>query len=580
MTVAAISSEGTYIYTYHGPQLTSIDVSNAESIGEYAFAYCREAVDVKLSAEIKEIPNYAFAGCAALKNINLENIETIGDYAFMECGLEKVSAPAVEKIGEYAFVSNRLLANAQLGEKTEEIGEGSFSYCDPLAKVENLSCIEKIGDYAFAYTAITEADLTAAVSIGKNAFLKEEVTAFKVTLGEDLEKIGDNPFAMCKVEPFFTMGTIEENGKDVEAPIYTYEISDTVSVIDGSLYCLNGNGLELITYAGINDEDVEIVEDTVRITALAFAGSDVVRVKIPYTVTAIGHKAFYACEKLEMVIFGSYTAPNFEEEFDPAYYTSLENIPGSGDYGTYVDYDGNEVTIDPLDVLPYFMWNVTGEMYSNVFYGANFIDYIGHVEKKITMVKPVNGVCYDSFICDQYFDLRIDGPAAPDATATAAIYAIKAIPERVSLNDKALVEAAREAYTKIATLEQQSLVKNYSDLISAEQRIKALETAEKEKENENDKSDETKEKTSIGKIIIIVAIAVVVAAAGAFVFIYIVYKEKVLAVLAAIKVKMTKKAPIAESKDAPEESEAPEESADEPATNENNENGDNNETEN
>ncbi|MBQ2729791.1 MAG: leucine-rich repeat protein [Clostridia bacterium] len=538
MSVAAVTSQGTYLYTYHGPQLTSIDVSSAESIGEYAFSYCREAVDVKLSAEIKEIPNYAFAGCMSLKNINLENVETIGDYAFMECGLEKIDAPAAEKVGEYAFVSNRLLANVKLGEKTENVGEGAFSYCDPLKTVENLQFVETIGDYSFAYTAITEADLTGAVSIGKNAFMKEEVTPFKVTLGDDLEKLGDNPFAMCKIEPFFIMDTVEENGKDKEVPVYTYELSDTVSVIDGSLYCLNGIGLELITYAGIDDEEVSVVEDTVRITALAFAGSDVVRVKLPYTVTAIGHKAFYACDKLEMVIFGSYTAPNFEEEFDPAYYVSLENIPGSGDYGTYEDYNGNEVTIEPLGILPYFMWNATGEMYSNVFYGATFKDYIGYVENKITMVKPVNGVCYDSFICDQYFDLRIDGPAAPDDTATAAIYAIKAIPERVSLNDKALVKAAREAYSKIATLEQQALVKNYADLVSAEQRIKALAAAEDKDKNTADDSENTKNETSIGKIILIVAVAVIVALAGAFVFLYIVYKEKVLAVLAAIKSKV------------------------------------------
>ncbi len=523
MSVAAINSDGYYRYTYHGPVIESVDVSSAESIGEYAFSYCRALVDVTLNPEIKEIPQYAFAGCDSLKNINLTNVETIGDYAFMECGLENVDVSGADKIGEYAFVSNRKLATLKLSEKETEIGEGAFSYCDPLAKVENLSFVKNIGDYAFAYDALTEADLSSAVAIGKNAFMKEELTDFKVTLGDKLEKLGDNPFAMCKVDPFVEIKVREEKGEEKETVSYTYEISDEVFVVDGSLYYKNIGGVELITYAGINNEDVTIAEDTVRISALAFAGSDVVRVKLPFTTVAIGHKAFYACDKLDMVVFGSQNVPNFEEEFDPTYYGSFEHIPGAGDYGTYTDYDGNEVQINGMGIVPYFMWNATGEMYSNVFYGANFVDYVGYVEDKLTMVRPVNGVGYDSFICDQYFDLTIDGPAAPDEVAVDAINAIKAIPKKVSYDDKALVEAAREAYSKIATLEQMALVTNYADLVSAEQRITAL-TPDADADD-NTQNGEAPNSTVIGVVIAII-IALIAVADIAFIVIKLVKSVK------------------------------------------------------
>ena len=304
--------------------------------------------------------------------------------------------------------------------------------------------------------------------------MKEDATPFKAVLGNKLQNLGDNPFAMCIVEPF-TQATVDEvNGIETEVVKDTYDISNKVHVIEGSIYYDNVNGMELIVYAGTDDVQAAVADDTVRIGAYAFAGSDVVRVKMPYTATAIGHKAFYACDKLEIVIFGSYTAPIFEEEFDPTYYESFEHIPGTGDYGTYTDYNCNEVAINGMGMLPYYMWNATGSMYSNVFYGANFVDYIGYVENKLIMVSPVNGVGYDSYIADQYFDYRIEGPAAPDDTTVAAIKAIKLIPERVSYDDKALVEAAREAYGKIATIEQQALVTNYADLVSAEQRITAL----------------------------------------------------------------------------------------------------------
>lgn len=492
MSIAAVNSNGFYHYTYHGPQIESVDISSAKELGEYAFSYCRKLVDVKLSNNIKEIKQYTFAGCDALKNINLGKIETIGEYAFMECGLENVDISATEDIGKYAFVSNRLLANIALCKKTESIGEGAFSYCDPLSTVENLNGVENIGDYAFAYTAITSADLSAAVTIGRNAFIKETFTPFTVILGKKLEKVADNPFAMCKIEPFSSTEKQKVNGKEKEVKTHTYEISNTVFVIDGSLYCMNNKGMELITYAGVDNENVVVADDTVRITAYAFACSDAVRVKMPYTTTAIGHKAFYGCSALDMVMFGSYNVPKFEEEFDPSYYGSFENIPGAGDYGTYTDYDGNEVPIKGLSIIPFFMWNVTGEMYSNVFYGANFVDYVGKVENKLTMVRPINGVGYDSFICNQYFDLTIDGPAAPDENAVDAINAIKVIPKRVTLKDKPLVEAARAAYDKVATLEQQALVKNYADLVSAEQRVKALESDSQKKDEpivEKQKSD-------------------------------------------------------------------------------------------
>ncbi len=516
MSVAAVNSEGFYRYTYHGPQVETLDVSSAKSIGEYAFSYCRQLKTIKISDKIDEIVKYTFAGCDSLKTINLDNVKTIGDYAFMECGLEEVKMPAIETIGEYAFVSNRQLKKLTLSEEKMTIGEGAFSYCDPLTTIVNLGCVKTIDDYAFAYTSLESVDLTKAVKVGKNAFMKETLTPFTVTLGDDIEVLGDNPFAMCQVKPFTQVDTKKVDGKEVKEETNTYEISDTVFVVDGSLYCKKANGIELITFAGTETTEVVVEDFTVRISALAFAGSDVVRVKLPFSTTSIGHKAFFDCDKLEMVVFGSHTVPNFEEEFDPKYYGSFEHVPGAGDYGTYTDYNGNEVAITGMGLVPYYMWNATGEMYSNVFYGANFIDYVGYVENKPMLVRPVNGVGYDSFICQQYFGLTVDGPAAPDDVTMKAIMAIRDIPERVVYENKAVVEAAREAYGKIVTFEQMGLVTNYADLVSAEQRITALdpnnqqaaegETPNEEAPNEETPDEETPDETNgIGGTICILA---------------------------------------------------------------------------
>lgn len=525
MTVGSVDSEGFYRYTYHAPALESVDLSSAESVGEYAFAYCRDMKTAVLNSAITEIPQYAFAGCITLEDINLSSITTIGDYAFMEDNLLAVDLSAAETIGEYAFVRNPNLATVKFAEAGTDMSEGAFAYCELLAVTENLAACENIGDYAFAYTALTEADLTNAVSVGTQAFLKEEMAPFKVTLGEKIEKLGDNPFAMCDIEPFHLVEVENFNGVDYVTNVYDYEISPNVSVINGSLYCKIDTGLELITYAGPDGSDIRVADNTVRITGMAFAGSDVVLVRLPYTVGAIGHKAFFDCNALDTVIFTSYNAPILEEEFDPTYFETFEHIPGSGNYGTYTDYDGTEISLDGIGIVPYYMWNITDGLYFNVYYGANFIDYVGYVEDKLTMIRPINGVGYDSFVYGQYFDLTMDGATAADKVTVAAMNAIDAIPEKVSFEQKALVDNARELYNKIATTEQQALVKNYADLISAEQRITALTPGEGDEASEEDTevmSEPVAEKTvrenvdGTGMLFVFIFVALIAAIAAFF----------------------------------------------------------------
>jgi len=532
MAYAAVSSEGNYIYTYHAPALEKIDLSSAASIGEYAFSYCRNMTEAVLNENITEIPMYAFAGCEALEIIDLSKVQTIGEYAFMEgYALTDLDLSSVETIGDYAFVNCNLLTGMTLGETPVTVGEGAFAYCAALETVNNSTALENVGPYGFAHSGITEIDLSGAKVIDDQSFLKEELTPFTVTLGENLETLGDNPFAMCALEPFAEESTSNFNGTEHTDYNYNYQISDNVSVIDGSLYCKVANGMELITYTGLNSEDVKVAKDTVRITAHAFAGSDVQMVTLPYSTTSIGNKAFFQCERLHTVVFGSYYAPILEEEFDSTYYETYKHIPGSGNYGEYTDYDGTEVSIDGIEIHPYFMWNATGGMYSNVFYGANFVDYVGYVEDKLTMIRPVNGKNYDSFIYGQYFDMTIDGAQAPDKAALAAIKLINALPERVSYEDKAQVEAARAAYDKIATFEQMAQVTNYATLVSAEQRIIALtpedervETAEPTEETVSEETQETTAETpeepkgnkGTGALVAILTILVLVGAGGAF----------------------------------------------------------------
>ena len=474
-----VDDEGNFVYRSYAAAIRTAYLDKLESLGAYAFALCKNLISVQLGGGVKEIPERAFKRAESLATITLDTVEKIGLEAFAETALLSVDLSNTKEIGNYAFAYCEKLRIVTLNNDGVVIGEGVFTSCTKLDNVYNLNKVTHIGPYAFALTDLKVLDLSGAVEIGDQAFLKNEETHIDVILGANLVTIGDNPFAMCRLDPFYIVETEEFNGVAYETKSYTYNISDTVLVIDGSLYCKVPSGLELICYAGTDNSYVEVADNTVRITAYAFACTDIVRIKLPYTVNAIGHKAFYQCNELITVIFNSHIAPTLEEEFDLERFTVF-NIPSSGEY-EYYDEDGNELKTPGLGVIPYFMFNpmtytadYTSANYYSMYYGASFVNYIGEGNPNLIMIRPSNGQEYDSFIMSQYFTTTFDGSVAAEKTTITAIEAINKLPERVQLSDEALVIAAREAYNKIAKQDQIALVTNYNKLLTAEQRIKAF----------------------------------------------------------------------------------------------------------
>jgi hypothetical protein len=178
---------------------------------------------------------------------------------------------------------------------------------------------------------------------------------------------------------------------------------------------------------------------------------------------AIGDKAFYECENLMSIVFKSYEAPMLEETYDE-YYVTYDHMPFTGNY---YGYEG-------MGIVPFYMWNITSN-FNNFFYGANFSNYVGRVEKTLVMVKPINGQNYDSFIFSQYFAATVEGSSAPMASTIKVIEIINALPVKITLEHKAIVAEARAAFDAIGSYDQKALVTNISKLTSAEAMITYLE---------------------------------------------------------------------------------------------------------
>ena len=528
--VEATDAFGNPIYIYNSPKFTNIDLSSATYVGNDAFGYCKDLTTVTLGDGLTALSVGAFRDCDKLTSINLEGIREIGDYAFTKTALTSADLSSLVTLGKYAFCEANALTSVIFTDTIEKIGEGAFSYAKVLNTVTGLEYAEYIDDYSFAYTAITAAKLSNAEYIGTHAFMKESLTPFAVDLSENdgkLTDMGDNPFVFCDLERFYKIVTDSFNGNALPSTkSYTYDISDSIRVIDGSLYRVVPNGLELISYCDAPDDNTaRVAEGTTRISAYAFAGTSVKNVILPYTVEAIGHKAFFGCEDLTIVNFSSYYAPILEEEYDIFYFSSGENLPIKDELINPDRFGDDHVLYDGLGIVDYFVWNVNSDP-TSTFFGANFKDYVGKVDDKIVMVKPVNGIGYDSFILTHYFDVVMEGGAAADDTTLAAIDAINRLPEKVALSDKAAVEAARALYNKIATFEQRALVGNYQKLTDAEKRISDLEYLENNKDNAPEDTPVPEEIELDGLTVLLIVTAVMAAGCGIGVLVYFLIKKK------------------------------------------------------
>ncbi|MBP5342490.1 leucine-rich repeat protein [bacterium] len=459
-----------YMFTCFAPSFTSIDLTNVKSIGDQAFSGNRLLEEVTLSDSMTSVESEMFSNCKALKTINLKpNIKKIEDYAFSSTSLENINLENVEEIGKGAFFNTKLSEITLKSGVT--IGDRAFYYNEKLSTVNNSSNIKSIGAYAFVLTDIEEIDLEYTQEIGDFAFSNTPLS--NIVLGENLVELGENPFYATKITSFAKLeDIIFDNILIGYYETDTYYLSDKVAVIDGVLYEVIPTGLELVSYPSLKDSKEYTIHDrTTRISAAAFAGTNIEKVTLSKNLISIGDKAFYDCANLMMVVFSSYDAPRLEEEYTESYLTYY-NLPITGMLDQF----------EGLGISKYYMWNITTN-FTNFYFGANFKDYIGHNTGDLIMVRPKNGNNYDSFIFEQYFSTFVDGIFAPTKDTINIIYLIDSIPENVTLNDEARIVSARNAYDSITSEEQKALVTNYEDLIKAESTLEYLKNRNKEQEN-------------------------------------------------------------------------------------------------
>ncbi len=206
-------------------------------IGNFAFGNCTGLKSIELSDNLKSIESLAFASCENLENIELgKKVNYIGAFAFVGCsGLEKVSVasdskfftvkkgalytkdmkslylyPASRKaaekftvpksvtyIDDYAFSDNKYLKSITINGAVFAAGEGVFSNCESLEKLE----FKKPYKYGFFAKNCKKLKKVILAKGTKNicAYQFMGCTSLKkITLPKGLETIEYAAFADCE----------------------------------------------------------------------------------------------------------------------------------------------------------------------------------------------------------------------------------------------------------------------------------------------------------------------------------------------------------------------------------------------
>ena len=171
--------------------LTTVNLSRATSIGEYAFTGCTKLSSIGDFSELKSLGEYAFKNCKALTGSVSIDIANIPDGAFANAPITELTlGDNVRTIGYEAFAGNRL--STLSARRITSIAQYAFA--------ANTAEDESLNDKGHLNTI----SLPSIEGIGSNAFqnqmvrdIDDEENDFTVSFGPNLRYIRSDAFAGC-----------------------------------------------------------------------------------------------------------------------------------------------------------------------------------------------------------------------------------------------------------------------------------------------------------------------------------------------------------------------------------------------
>ena len=231
--------------------------SSVRSIGESAFQY-NTWIDVELpETTIEEIGRYAFAGSLWWQNYMKDENNIYGNIVYI---YDIAYKAASYDITEYTF-----------REDTRKIGDGAFSGCKKLTKIEIPEGMTKISNYLFAgCKSLQEINIPESVTeIGCGAFVG--CTFETIDLPQSITEIGAEAFTECTFE--------------------TIELPQSITHIG-----------ERAFESCYNLKQIALPQKITRIESSTFENcKSLTEIEIPDAVNYIDGRAFASCRALEEI---------------------------------------------------------------------------------------------------------------------------------------------------------------------------------------------------------------------------------------------------------------------------------------
>lgn len=334
--------------TYVPASLKSIILTDATTIGEYAFAGCNNIETIVIPNTVTSIGMYSLKDCENLVNLTIPFVGTnyngesdhhlaalFGNYkySYSTCSYEfpstlrnVVITGSVNSIGSYAFACSNI-ESITIPKGVTSIGEYAFRYCDNLESVyiDDITGWCKI---AFYHTESNPLYYASKLYVNNELLTKLEIPqdvygikpyAFynysylvSVSLHENVTQIGTEAFnGCCKLVEIhngsllpITKGS-RENGYIGYYAINIYDNLETPSniTIDNDFaFYKNGDMGYIIGYTG-SEQDMVIPysEEYDNIYDYAFMNLDISCVTIPSSIKVIGNSAFLNCTNIKKV---------------------------------------------------------------------------------------------------------------------------------------------------------------------------------------------------------------------------------------------------------------------------------------
>ena len=213
-------------YAQYWDKITSIEVGDKiTTTGTNAFQGLSRVTTAKISADVKDLPNFAFDRMPSLSSITFgegSKLTNIGRATFQfASSLQSIDIPkGVTSIGRNAFANNQL-TSVDIPEGVTSIGYGAF-YGNKLENVSIPEGVTSIGDSAFSgngyddengnfIPTLTSINLPDSLeSIGENAFFGAAFT--NLDIPDSVETIGNGAFLGSKLEKLILPDNINFSG--------------------------------------------------------------------------------------------------------------------------------------------------------------------------------------------------------------------------------------------------------------------------------------------------------------------------------------------------------------------------------